>query len=41
MTRALDTGIGNEIKPRIDLVGGAYRVKAYVLGCNTAVGRVE
>ena len=37
---ALDTGIGNERKPRLDLVGGAYRATAFVLGCNIVLGLV-
>ena len=41
MRRVLDTEIGNKKKPWIDLVKRACRVRAFVPGCNTVVGRPE
>lgn len=41
MTQPLDTGIMNKKKPRIDLVGGACRMRVYVPGYDTVAGRTE
>lgn len=37
--RVLNTGIDNKRKPQTDSVRGAYRVRAFLLGCNTDVSR--
>lgn len=39
VTGAPDVEVGHEIKLLIDLVRGAYKVRAFMPGCNTVVAR--